>query len=151
MIFTSLSSWSIVSLAGCWACLIYMCLTVYEFYFILFIHHNIHFHFELCIYCNILSINLLWNMNSVKYLLFYMKLLNYLFCNIFGSVLECYELTGVGSLWTSRAMPFTAQLGGPLLKASPHDHRLAHSRGLSKPIKPMDQALTLINPFHKRH
>ena len=37
-------------------------------------------------------------MNSVKYLLFYMKLLNYLFCNMFESVLECY---GVGLLWTS--------------------------------------------------
>ena len=45
-----------------------MCLTVYEFSFILFIHHNIHFHFELCTYCNILDIYLLWNMNSVKYL-----------------------------------------------------------------------------------
>ena len=33
----------------------------------------------------------------------------------------------------------------------PHDHRPAHSRGLSKPIKPTGQALTLINPFHKRH
>ena len=35
-----------------------------------------------------------------------------------------------------------------------HDHRPAHSRGLSepiKPIKPTGQALTLINPFHKRH
>ena len=28
-------------------------------------------------YCNILDINLLQNMNSVKYLLFYIKLLNY--------------------------------------------------------------------------
>ena len=27
-----------------------------------------------------------------------MKLLNYLFCNMFGSVLECYELTGVSLL-----------------------------------------------------
>ena len=33
----------------------------------------------------------------------------------------------------------------------PHDHRPAHSRGLSKPIKPTDQALTLIKYFHKRH
>ena len=40
-------------------------------------------------------------MNSVKYLLFYMKLFNYLFCNMFGSVLECYGLAGVGLLWTS--------------------------------------------------
>ena len=38
-------------------------------------------------------------MNHVNYLLFYMKLLNFLFCNMFGSVLECYELTGVSLLW----------------------------------------------------
>ena len=31
-------------------------------------------------------------MNSVEYLLFYMELLNYSFCDMFGSVLECYEL-----------------------------------------------------------
>ena len=37
-----------------------------EFSFILFIHHNIHFYFELCTYCNILDIYLSWNMNSVK-------------------------------------------------------------------------------------
>ena len=41
-----------------------------EFSFILFIHHNIHFYFELCTYCNILDIYLSWNMNSVKYLLY---------------------------------------------------------------------------------
>ena len=39
-----------------------------EFAFLLFIHHNIHFYFELCTYCNILDIYLSWNMNSVKYL-----------------------------------------------------------------------------------
>ena len=32
-------------------------------------------------------------MNFVIHLLFYMKLLNYLFCDMFGGVLECYELT----------------------------------------------------------
>ena len=79
-----MNSWSLVSFAGCRACLIYMCLTVYEFSFILFIHHRIHFYFKLCTYCNILDINLLWIMNFVKYLLFYMKLLNYLFCKMFG-------------------------------------------------------------------
>ena len=65
-----------------------------EFSFILFIHHNIHFYFELCTYCNILDIYLSWNMNSVKYL-FYMELLNYLFCDMFRGILECYELTHV--------------------------------------------------------
>ena len=47
-------------------------------------------------------------MNFVKYLLFYTKLLKYLFCNMFGSVLECYELTGVGLLWTRRALAIKA-------------------------------------------
>ena len=36
-------------------------------------------------------------MNSVKYLLFYMEL----FCDMFGSVLECYELTHISwSCWS---------------------------------------------------
>ena len=65
-----------------------------EFSFILFNHHNIHFYFELCTYCNILDIYLSWNMNSVKYL-FYMELLNYSFCDMFGGILECHELTHV--------------------------------------------------------
>ena len=43
-------------------------------------------------------------MNSVKYLLFYMKPLNHAFCNMFGSVLECYELTVVSLLWTRKAL-----------------------------------------------
>ena len=34
-------------------------------------------------------------MNSVQYLLFYMEL----FCDMFGSVLECYELTHIS--WSS--------------------------------------------------
>ena len=34
-------------------------------------------------------------MNYVKYLLFYRELLNYLFCDMFVSVLECYELTHI--------------------------------------------------------
>ena len=50
-------------------------------------------------------------MNSVKYLLFYMKPLNYLFYNMFGSVLECYELTGVSLLWTRRALANKAKMG----------------------------------------
>ena len=51
------------------------------FYFVwfVFIHHNFQFYFELCTYCNILDIYLSWNLNFVNYLLFYMKLLNYLF------------------------------------------------------------------------
>ena len=37
-------------------------------------------------------------MNSVKYQLFYMEL----FCDMFGSVLECYELTHIS--WSSPAL-----------------------------------------------
>ena len=39
-------------------------------------------------------------MNFVDHQLFYMKLLNYLFCDMFGSVLECYELTLISWLNT---------------------------------------------------
>ena len=79
------------------------CLTVLRvfFYFVwfVFINHNFQFYFKLCTYCNILNIYLSLNLNFVNYLLFYMKLLNYLFFNMFGSVLECCELTGVSLLW----------------------------------------------------
>ena len=69
-------------------------------FFILFIHHNIHIYFELCTYCKIWDIYLLQNMNSVKYLLFYMEL----FCDMFGSVLGCYELTHISrSCWSAES------------------------------------------------
>ena len=76
------------------------CIRVF-FYFVwfVFIHHNFQFHFELGTYYNILDIYLSQNLNFVNYLLFYMKLLNYLFFNMCGSVLECCELTGVSLLW----------------------------------------------------
>ena len=74
---------------------LFTCAWLYEFSFILFIHHNVHTYFELCTYCKIWDIYLLKNMNSVKYLLFYMEL----FCDMFGSVLECYELTHIS--WSS--------------------------------------------------
>ena len=59
-------------------------------------------YFDFCTKCNILDINLLWNRNFVDHLLFYMKLLNYLFSDMFGSVLECYELTHISWLSTPR-------------------------------------------------
>ena len=76
------------------------CIRIF-FYFVwfVFIHHNFQFYFELCTYCNILDIYLSQNLIFVNYLLFYMELLNYLFFNMFGSVLECCELTGVSLLW----------------------------------------------------
>ena len=73
---------------------------LHEFSFILFIHHNIHIYFELCTYCKIWDFYLLQNMSSVKYLLFYMEL----FCDMFGSVLECYELTHISwSCWSAES------------------------------------------------
>ena len=88
------------------------CIRVF-FYFVwfVFIHHNFQFYFELCTYCNILDIYLSWNLNFVNYLLFYMKLLNYLFFNMFGSVLGCCELTGVSLLWTRMALANEAKIG----------------------------------------
>ena len=84
-------------------CPIIKCLTVLEFSFILF---------DLCLFITIFNFILkyvpivtFWiftyhkNLNFVNYLLFHMKLLNYLFFNMFGSVLESCELTGVSLLW----------------------------------------------------
>ena len=45
-------------------------------------------------------------MNFVNDLLFYMKLLNNLFCDMFGGVLECYELTHIS--WSSPLRPHQA-------------------------------------------
>ena len=73
------------------------CIRVF-FYFVNSSHH--YSYFDFCTKCNILDINLLWNMNFVDHLLFYMKLLNYLFCDMFGSLLECYELTHISWLST---------------------------------------------------
>ena len=72
------------------------CIRVF-FYFVwfVFINHIFQFYYELCTYCNILDIYLSSNLNFVNYVLFYMKLLNYLFFSMFGSVLESCELTGV--------------------------------------------------------
>ena len=70
-----------------------------------------------------------------------------------------------GSVESPQAPMCTGQLGGPVLKAfgrvqktpfqladkSPMITDQHTAGGLSKPIKPTGQALTLINPFHKRH
>ena len=86
-------------------CPIIKCLTVLEFSFILF---------DLCLFITIFNFILnyvpivtfwiftyhkIWILLGPNYLLFYMKLLNNLFFNMFGSVLGCCELTGVSLLW----------------------------------------------------
>ena len=84
-------------------CPIIKCLTVLEFSFILF---------DLCLFITIFNFILnyvlivtfwIFTYHKIWILLiifcFFMKLLNYLFFNVFGSILECCELTGVSLLW----------------------------------------------------
>ena len=66
-----------------------------KFSFILFIHHNIHFYFELCSYCNILDIYLSWNINSVKYLCMWNYWIIYF--------VTCWRYSGV--LWVNSCPP----------------------------------------------
>ena len=70
-----------------------------EFSFILFIHHNIHFYFELCTYCNILDIYLSWNMNSVKYLFIWNYWIIYFW--------HVWRYSGV--LWVNSCPPLSRQ------------------------------------------
>ena len=53
-------------------------------------------------------------MNFVDHLLFYMKLLNYLFCDMFGSVLECYELTNISFIVHSGESCMSEQALAPI-------------------------------------
>ena len=71
------------------------CIRVF-FYFVDSSHYSSYSDF--CTKCNILDINLL--KFFFDHVLFDMKLLNYLFCDMFGSVLECYELTHISWLST---------------------------------------------------
>ena len=91
--------WSQQDFEWRWSVPLFKCLIVLEFSFILFdlclLITFFQFYYELCTYCNILDIYLSQNLNFVNYVLFYMKLLNYLFFSMFGSVLESCELTGV--------------------------------------------------------
>ena len=70
-----------------------------EFSFILFIHHNTHFYFELCTYCNVLDIYLSWNMNSVKYLfIWHYWIIYFVTClEVFWSVIRLSTLRPVGN------------------------------------------------------
>ena len=99
VLFAYLSFWSLVSFAGFRACLIYMCLTVYEFSFILLIHHII-----LLILIFVLSVTF-WTLTYYKIwilLIIYCFIWNYwiiyfVTCLV---VLECYELTHISWLST---------------------------------------------------
>ena len=91
-----MSVWSLVSFAGFRACLIYMCLTVYEFSFILLIHHII-----LLILIFVLSVTF-WTLTYYKIwilLIIYCFIWNY-WIIYFVTCLECYELTLISWLYT---------------------------------------------------
>ena len=93
-----MSSWSLLSFAGFRACLMYMCLTVYEFSFILLIHHII-----LLILIFVLSVTF-WTLTYYKIwilLIIYCFIWNY-WIIYFVTCLEvfCYELTHISWLST---------------------------------------------------
>ena len=67
VLFAWLSAWSLVSFAGFRACLIYICLTVYEFSFILLIHHII-----LLILISVLSVTF-WTLTYYKIYIFFLS------------------------------------------------------------------------------
>ena len=95
-----------------------------------------------CSFFNYVFVATFWIFTSEKYLLFYKKLFTYFLVTcleVFWSVMSqlvsaCCGQGGLCLAQLSLVVPFWRQV--------PHDHRLAHSRGLSEPIKPMDQALT---------
>ena len=60
-------------------------------------------------------------MNSVKYLLFYMEL----FCDMFESVLECYELTHISWSLSAGVMQEWACIVSPLVVHIKHENPLS--------------------------
>ena len=85
-----------MSFAGFRACLIYICLTVYEFYFILLIHHII-----LLILISVLIVTF-WTLTYYKIYLFLSRTVWYETIELFilWHVWECYELTHISWLST---------------------------------------------------
>ena len=69
-----------------------------EFSFILFIHHNIHFYFELCTYCNILDIYLSWNMMILLNIFLYETIELFILWHV-------WRYSGV--LWVNSCPPLT--------------------------------------------
>ena len=76
-------------------------------------------------------------MSFVDHLLFYMKLLNYLFCDMFGSVLECYELTHISFTVHSRESCMSEQALLP--------HWLCNQKHPSGAYVAVVQLLTFLN------
>ena len=69
-----------------------------EFSFILFIHHNIHFYFELCTYCNILDIYLSWNIKILLNIFLYETIELFILWHV-------WRYSGV--LWVNSCPPLT--------------------------------------------
>ena len=75
-----------------------MCLTVYEFPFISFEIFNFVLNYILIVTFWIFTYYKIFELCELSSLL-YEIIEFFLFCDMFGSVLECYELTGVSFLW----------------------------------------------------
>ena len=86
----------------------------------------------------------------------------FIFLNENGCILNLISQKIVSVDPANDNMPCTAQLGGPVLKATGRvqytpfglgfkSTMITEQHTVSKPIKPTNQALTLINLFHKRH
>ena len=100
-------------------CPIIKCLTVLEFSFILF---------DLCLFITIFNFILNYVLIVIFWIFTYHKIwiLLIIYCfiwtywiiffNMFGSVLECCELTGVSLLWTRMALANKAKIGLVFLK-----------------------------------
>ena len=94
--------WSQQDFEWRWSVPLFKCLTVLEFSFILFdlclliTFFNFIMNYVPIVTFWIFTYHKIWILLIiVNYVLFYMKLLNYLFFSMFGSVLESCELTGV--------------------------------------------------------
>ena len=96
-------------------CPIIKCLTVLEFYFILF---------DLCLFITIFNFILNYVLIVTFWIFTYHKiwilLIELFIFNMFGSILECCELTGVSLLWTRMALANKAKIGLVFLKLGIH-------------------------------
>ena len=93
VLFAKLSFWSLVSFAGFRACLIYICLTVYEFSFSLLIHHII-----LLILISVLSVTF-WTLTYYKIYFFWSRTVWYETIELFilWHIWKCFGVLWVNS------------------------------------------------------
>ena len=125
-------SMCIIKNGACFTIFIYSCMLIYTWLFIYVVYMYIYICVLNCLHVRCICHCII--MITIQY---------------HGKWSCCAQHSFLDPFWRhldgSRFPPFQ------MADKSPHDHRPAHSGGLSKPIKPTGQALTLINPFHKRH